>query len=435
MICSNCGKELKEGAKFCGYCGTKTEQKIENGQPRENISGNEQGNKKIIKISINKSIFIVLIVLLLILIISIGIILKKKKINTSIQPYDENNKNNIESNLPNYPLGLSEEDVKNINGMYNRINESGNIQEAFYFKEEQYYYFWVIYNKNNDILYCTVSYLGNISNAQVVKHYGSEKTFIGTFKEANTAILDGLRQRKDVYVLSFEQLKAIIKDLNINDESKNNSLEETQNINEQQNNNSETYKDSIISENTNNYYNYDSQYNTPNNTVEEYQKPVVSISGAVSNDDFGSISIEILRNDYDDELTVLVNNKKATRVDRKTYTFDYTLKPGNNIFDVSVTNKYGKTTNKKYPIEFEPYEPLVSLNRHDNNCGSLAVPDSIPKYNKLENLDLLITCNGKEGTIIGTQYSVEDEEGENIVVLTATNKYGKTYTTSYTYTK
>lgn len=37
MKCSKCGNELKEGAKFCGYCGTKTEQKIENGQHKEDI--------------------------------------------------------------------------------------------------------------------------------------------------------------------------------------------------------------------------------------------------------------------------------------------------------------------------------------------------------------------------------------------------------------
>lgn len=41
----------------------------------------------------------------------------------------------------------------------------------------------------------------------------------------------------------------------------------------------------------------------------------------------------------------------------------------------------------------------------------------------------------KERLQIGRHFSVEDEEGENTVVLTATNKYGKLYTTSYTYTK
>ena len=90
MICNNCGKELKEGAKFCGYCGTKTEQKIENGQPKENISKKQKENKK------KKTVIIISCILLTIALI-VGILVyfnNKEERNINIEESYQNSGNN-----------------------------------------------------------------------------------------------------------------------------------------------------------------------------------------------------------------------------------------------------------------------------------------------------------------------------------------------------
>lgn len=33
MICKNCGKEISNKSKFCGYCGAKVVEQIEQSQP------------------------------------------------------------------------------------------------------------------------------------------------------------------------------------------------------------------------------------------------------------------------------------------------------------------------------------------------------------------------------------------------------------------
>ena len=75
------------------------------------------------------------------------------------------------------------------------------------------------------------------------------------------------------------------------------------------------------------------------------------------------------------------------------------LNHGDNSFDISVTNKYGKTTNKKHTIKFEPSTPSVSITQQGNSYGFFDVSEMTPEYNKLKNLTLSITCNGKKGTI------------------------------------
>jgi len=44
MICKNCGKELKEGSSFCGFCGTKVEIEEENTTPIEVVDEQVEAN-------------------------------------------------------------------------------------------------------------------------------------------------------------------------------------------------------------------------------------------------------------------------------------------------------------------------------------------------------------------------------------------------------
>ena len=129
MICSNCGKELKEGAKFCGNCGIKAEQKIDNGQPKEDISKKQKENKKTIKISLKKTIAIVSIVFLLILISSIVVLLKNKKAHMAIETYDEKYENNIQETEKN-EKEIPEEKQVYVSFMDSKGNEEIELREV-----------------------------------------------------------------------------------------------------------------------------------------------------------------------------------------------------------------------------------------------------------------------------------------------------------------
>ena len=206
-----------------------------------------------------------------------------------------------------------------------------------------------------------------------------------------------------------------------------------------QNNTTET-ETSMTYNQTNNYWDDNDDDYYSNNNVEKDSIPEISniININQNNEDFGRLEIMVDEYDYVDEFTVIVNGNSTIQNGYNLYSYKYNLSPGNNSFNISVTDKYGKTTNKKYSINFEPSQPKVSITKQGNSYGFFDVPESTPDYNKLKNLDIKVTCNGKSGTITYNEYynvSEQEEEGENAVVFTVTNKYGKTYTTSYTYTK
>lgn len=90
MYCNECGKELKDGAKFCGYCGTKLEQKIEEEQPKGNISKKQKEKGK------KKTIIIISCILLTIALI-VGILIyfnNKEERNINIEESHQDSGNN-----------------------------------------------------------------------------------------------------------------------------------------------------------------------------------------------------------------------------------------------------------------------------------------------------------------------------------------------------
>lgn len=513
MNCSNCGKELKEGAKFCGNCGIKAEQKIENVQPKEDISKKQKENKKIIKISLKKTIAIVSIVFLLILISSIVVLLKNKKAHMAIETYDEKYENNIqeteknEKEIPeekqvyvsfmdskgNEEIELREIDredlIQYMENIYVKTREKG-VSVNWFVYESKIVLYYIEYDykikgldTTHSNTYGAIMYSNHFYPSQYTGSILFYKTHVGIWSTANQAFNEYTTlyetsnlKFKPIDIANIrdnrlaQDLKNSIQTLNnteyfnirmgVINKSENPWLQEyfdNQNndveIEEQQNITSEQDNKPTYNEQNSNNSNYEEEQNNDDytssyeknnnysNTAEEYSAPTISIRDSHSNlynQDYGYITIDISNYDYDDEVTVSVNGNQATRVYRTCYSYDYNLTVGENSFDISVTNKYGKTTNKKYSINFEPSQPKVSITKQGNSYGFFDVPESTPEYNKLKNLDIKVTCNGKSGTITYNEYynvSEQEEEGENTVVFTVTNKYGKTYTTSYTYTK
>lgn len=129
MICNNCGKELKDGAKFCGYCGTKLEQKIENGQPKENISKKqkEKGKKKTV---------IIISCILLTMALIVGILIyfnNKEERNINIEESYQNSGNNEDIIMYEWEkFGATETELENLTGA--EINEK---------------YEYILYDKQN----------------------------------------------------------------------------------------------------------------------------------------------------------------------------------------------------------------------------------------------------------------------------------------------
>lgn len=305
---------------------------------------------------------------------------------------------------------------------------------------------------SNEIIQTTMSFMEVMGNYT----FNSDHVMFSIAPKANSDIYELIVDDVDIDIILTENIdnseqniaiQDILNNQNSNDNEEvtaNEDYEEMMNLYNKNNSNNKSDNNSSINNDEKDNSNINSEVITDNNSVEkpeEYLEPLISIRDShdtTYNQDGGYITIDINDYDYDDEVTVLVNGNQATRVYRTCYSYDYNLTVGENSFDISVTNKYGKTTNKKHTIKFEPSVPKISIMQQGNSYGFIDEPTIVADYNKLKNLDIKVTCNGKPGTITYNEYynvSEQEEEGENTVVFTVTNKYGKTYTTNYTYTK
>ena len=391
MYCGNCGKELKENAKFCGNCGN--EVKIEGNikSDTKNFEEEKKETKEFIKKTLKKIIIVVLVFLAIVAIISGIIVSMKRKTYTNVQYSNDSSLTNVSEDL-----GISKEDENRIKEMYGKINENGTIQEAYYFEELNTYYLWVIYSKNSDILYCTVSYSDSINNAKVVKHYGSEKIFVNTqyictYKEANTSILNGLKQRDDVLVLTGIQFNSLINvgaddlqilennvntNIDVEDEevTVNEDYEEMMNSYNKNNSNNESNNNSSINNDEKDNSNTNSEVITNNNNNNNsVEKPEETFTAPVIN---ANIKIEkdilkilyTLGDNYDDTLnvtikhngTIIMNDNKAVSVN-KTHTQEIKVTEGTHKIEMITTNSKGKTTTEKFTEEFNYSLPTINV--------------------------------------------------------------------------
>ena len=143
MYCNECGKELKDGAKFCGYCGTKLEQKIEEEQPKGNISKKQKEKGK------KKTIIIISCILLTIALI-VGILIyfnNKEERNINIEESHQDSGNNEDIIMYEWEkFGATETELENLTGA--EIDEK---------------YEYILYDKQNrELVYrngkCTLIY-------------------------------------------------------------------------------------------------------------------------------------------------------------------------------------------------------------------------------------------------------------------------------------
>lgn len=505
MICNNCGKELKEGAKFCGHCGKEVNIERNIKSDTKNFEEEKKETKKIIKKTLKKIIVVVLVFLAIVAIIS-GIIvsIKRKTINNT-----QNSSGTFEENIEEEEIKKIPEDKKAIvtfveNGVETKeerevdrekllscvnnviINTSDELRGigagVIKYKLLLYYveYDIIIDNKTTHkneygaIMHSNVvaqdlrSIYAKNYYYRLVTKFSNDNPMLQVVKMGDTTrneqfILNDVVVSREEYFQDIEDSLTNVfgsscRNIHIGGiNAKDNEWVKSIFNTTEQNNEKEAEDEEVTANedyeemmnlydenNSNNNSNTNSDVITNNNSVEkpeEYLAPLISTRDShdsTYNQDYGYITIDINDYDYDDEVTVSVNGNQATRVYRTCYSYDYNLTVGENSFDISVTNKYGKTTSKKHTIKFEPSVPKISIMQQGNSYGFLDEPTIVADYNKLKNLDIKVTCNGKSGTITYNEYynvSEQEEEGENTVVFTVTNKYGKTYTTSYTYTK
>src|SRR5699024_1096498 len=137
---------------------------------------------------------------------------------------------------------------------------------------------------------------------------------------------------------------------------------------------------------------------------------------------------------YKLESVVTVN---GTNIDSSNGTdYGIELNEGNNSIQVQTTDQYGNTTTKEFEVEYV-VEPVIEIGvsgLDESNIvdGSLSFTVHISSNQEGETPTPTVTNNGKEVTGDGENFTLNLDEGSNVIEVSVEDETGNITTQSYT---
>ena len=117
-----------------------------------------------------------------------------------------------------------------------------------------------------------------------------------------------------------------------------------------------------------------------------------------------------------------------------TWSRDYTLTEGKNVFIIVATNEVGKSTTETVTVVFNIGAPELTINETDQSVSSKYF--RLSGYATDSNYDVTLTINGEDVSVDPTwgtwsrDYTLT--EGKNVFTIVATNEVGKSTTETVT---
>ena len=214
------------------------------------------------------------------------------------------------------------------------------------------------------------------------------------------------------------------------------------------NDKSENNTSSILESEDDDYGQEDELVSTPENTDHEISRPeedttstgkvttpelIINETDQTVNSKYFSLSGYATDENYSVTLTI---NGEAVRVNPTwgTWSRDYTLTEGKNVFTIVATNEVGKSTTKTVTVVFNIGAPELTINETDQTVNSKYF--SLSGYATDENYSVTLTINGEAVRVNPTwgtwsrDYTLT--EGKNVFTVVATNEAGKSTTETVT---
>ena len=214
------------------------------------------------------------------------------------------------------------------------------------------------------------------------------------------------------------------------------------------NDKSENNTSSILESEDDDYGQEDELVSTPENTDHEISRPeedttstgkvttpelIINETDQTVNSKYFSLSGYATDKNYSVTLTI---NGEAVRVNPTwgTWSRDYTLTEGKNVFTIVATNEVGKSTTETVTVVFNIGAPELTINETDQTVSSKYF--SLSGYATDKNYSVTLTINGEAVRVNPTwgtwsrDYTLT--EGKNVFTIVATNEVGKSTTETVT---
>ena len=214
------------------------------------------------------------------------------------------------------------------------------------------------------------------------------------------------------------------------------------------NDKSENNTSSILESEDDDYGQEDELVSTPENTDHEISRPeedttstgkvttpelIINETDQTVNSKYFSLSGYATDKNYSVTLTI---NGEAVRVNPTwgTWSRDYTLTEGKNVFTIVATNEVGKSTTETGTVVFNIGAPELTINETDQTVNSKYF--SLSGYATDKNYSVTLTINGEAVRVNPTwgtwsrDYTLT--EGKNVFTVVATNEAGKSTTETVT---
>ena len=214
------------------------------------------------------------------------------------------------------------------------------------------------------------------------------------------------------------------------------------------NDKSENNTSSILESEDDDYGQEDELVSTPENTDHKISRPeedttstgkvttpelIINETDQTVNSKYFSLSGYATDKNYSVTLTI---NGEAVRVNPTwgTWSRDYTLTEGKNVFTVVATNEVGKSTTETVTVVFNIGAPELTINETDQTVSSKYF--SLSGYATDKNYSVTLTINGEAVRVNPTwgtwsrDYTLT--EGKNVFTVVATNEVGKSTTETVT---
>ncbi len=214
------------------------------------------------------------------------------------------------------------------------------------------------------------------------------------------------------------------------------------------NDKSENNTSSILESEDDDYGQEDELVSTPENTDHEISRPeedttstgkvttpelIINETDQTVNSKYFSLSGYATDKNYSVTLTI---NGEAVRVNPTwgTWSRDYTLTEGKNVFTIVATNEVGKSTTETVTVVFNIGAPELTINETDQTVSSKYF--SLSGYATDKNYSVTLTINGEAVRVNPTwgtwlrDYTLT--EGKNVFIIVATNEVGKSTTETVT---
>ena len=214
------------------------------------------------------------------------------------------------------------------------------------------------------------------------------------------------------------------------------------------NDKSENNTSSILESEDDDYGQEDELVSTPENTDHEISRPeedttstgkvttpelIINETDQTVNSKYFSLSGYATDENYSVTLTI---NGEAVRVNPTwgTWSRDYTLTEGKNVFTIVATNEVGKSTTETVTVVFNIGAPELTINETDQTVSSKYF--SLSGYATDKNYSVTLTINGEAVRVNPTwgtwsrDYTLT--EGKNVFTVVATNEAGKSTTETVT---